>query len=147
MTHDEFRHRLKVITNTLTTDRVEEQVGAIRELAREYPHGIELVELARLDRRYNCFADAFDLTDTLCTRRMNMSEKPILCISTFSSEWDADMARMALDTHGVDSFISKDDGGGTRPYLQPITGVRLMVRSSDAKRASEILKEMKQQDD
>ncbi len=61
------------------------------------------------------------------------------CIATFPSEMDADMARMRLDASGIDTFIAKDDCGGMQPWLQPITGVRLMVRFADAKRAAAIL--------
>ena len=61
------------------------------------------------------------------------------CVATFSSEMDADMARMRLESCGIDSFVAKDDCGGMRPWLQPITGVRLMVRFADAKRAHEII--------
>lgn len=70
-------------------------------------------------------------------------ECSIICVSTFSSQWDADMARMALETHGIDSFVSADDGGGTRPYLQLATGVRLMVRETESKQAKEIIETLK----
>jgi hypothetical protein len=68
-----------------------------------------------------------------------MKDDTTICIATFSSEQEADMARMSLDSNGIYSFVSKDDFGGLIPWFQPITGVRLIVRESDAKQASEIL--------
>ena len=75
-----------------------------------------------------------------------MKDDTTICVATFSNELEADMARMSLDSHGIDSFVSKDDCGGMRPWLQPITGVRLIVRESEAKQASEILEEVRKQD-
>ena len=72
-----------------------------------------------------------------------MTNDTTICVATFSSELDADMARMNLDSNGIDSFISKDDCGGMRPWLQPITGVRLIVRKSEAKQAFDILQKTK----
>ncbi len=70
-----------------------------------------------------------------------------VCIATASSEIEADMVHMRLESFGIESFITKDDCGGMRPWLQPITGVRLMVRQSDAQRASDILNEKIEEDD
>lgn len=68
------------------------------------------------------------------------------CVATFPSELEADMARMTLDSHGIDAFVTKDDCGGMRPWMQPLTGVKLIVSSLEAKRASQILAEIEQQD-
>ncbi len=77
-----------------------------------------------------------------------MNEDFLTCVSTFSSEWNADMARMTLETNGIDSVIFKDDCGGMRPFMQPVTGVKLMVKNSKAQRASKILEGLnKKQDD
>jgi len=75
-----------------------------------------------------------------------MKNATTICVATFSSELEADMARMNLDSNGIDSFVSKDDCGGMRPWLQPITGVRLIVRESEAKQAFDILEEIKKLD-
>ena len=69
---------------------------------------------------------------------MTDSETPV-CIATLSSEIEAHIVSLRLESLGIDSFITKDDCGGMRPWLQPITGVRLMVRQSDAQRAADIL--------
>jgi len=69
---------------------------------------------------------------------MKDSDTP-MCVATFSSEMEADMARMRLDSSGIESFVAKDDCGGMRPWFQPLTGVRLMVKLADAERAAGIL--------
>ncbi|MBU1695024.1 MAG: DUF2007 domain-containing protein [Verrucomicrobia bacterium] len=71
-----------------------------------------------------------------------MDEPNLTCITTYSLEMPAEMARMVLEANGIEAFISKDDCGGMRPYLQAVTGVRLMVRTSDGKTAAEILEQM-----
>jgi len=46
-------------------------------------------------------------------------------VSTFLDEWSAQMAQTALESHGIESFIVKDDCGGMRPSLHMATGVRI----------------------
>ena len=48
-----------------------------------------------------------------------------------------DIARITLE-HIRESVVSADDAGGQRPHLW-MGGVRLLVRSEDAERASKIL--------
>ncbi len=75
-----------------------------------------------------------------------MEDEHTVCVATFSSQLQADMARMALDTHGIECFTTADDCGGARPYMQLATGVRLMVLSTEVERASEIITELRDQD-
>lgn len=70
-----------------------------------------------------------------------MEEDTPICLATFSTEMDAHLARMRLESVGIFSFVSKDDCGGMRPWLQPVTGVRLMVRRADAEQALEVLED------
>jgi len=70
-----------------------------------------------------------------------MEEDTPICLATFSTEMDAVLARMRLESVGIFSFLSKDDCGGMRPWLQPVTGVRLMVRRADAEQALEVLED------
>jgi len=51
------------------------------------------------------------------------------------------MAKMLLAGSGIAAIIEKDDCGGMNPFLQPATGVRLVVRETDAERAEDILQE------
>ena len=70
-----------------------------------------------------------------------MSNRPAL-IRTFSNEADAHMAQQMLEEAGVRAFVLKDDAGGMEPHLQLTGGVRLLVDSTDAKRAREIVENM-----
>ena len=49
-----------------------------------------------------------------------------------------ELAKSALESADVDSFIQADDAGGTRPHLG-INQVRLVVRSEDVEKAHAVL--------
>lgn len=59
------------------------------------------------------------------------------------SEYEAEADKSLLESYGIKSFISKDDCGGMRPYLQMTTGVKLIVREEDVGKANRILSENK----
>ncbi len=73
----------------------------------------------------------------------NHAGESMMCIATFPSEVEAEMARMQLEVNGIRSSISSDDCSSWRPWLQLCTGVRLLVMEEDAVRALEVLQEMK----
>ncbi len=62
----------------------------------------------------------------------------LVVVGEFPTRIDAEMAQGALETDGIESAISADDAGGQYASLW-LSGVRLLVRSEDVKRASEIL--------
>jgi hypothetical protein len=62
----------------------------------------------------------------------------LIVIRTFLNNFDAELARGALEAAGIDSMIRADDCGGTRPHLW-MGGVELLVREADLERAQEIL--------
>jgi hypothetical protein len=62
----------------------------------------------------------------------------LVVIRTYLNNFDAELARSALEAAGIDSMIRADDCGGTRPHLW-VGGVELLVRSEDAARADELL--------
>ena len=68
-----------------------------------------------------------------------MAEDELVAVRTFMNHIDADLAKGALEAAGIDSAISADDAGGTRPHLWVGAGVRLLVRQADVERAVEIL--------
>ncbi len=74
----------------------------------------------------------------------DLAGKSTVCIATFPSEVEAQLARTHLESNGIDSFISVDDCGGWQPWLQTYTGVRLMVQEDYAGRASGLLKAMEE---
>jgi len=67
-----------------------------------------------------------------------MTESDIVVFRTFLNHFDADIARMALEAAGVESFIRSDDCGGMRPHFW-VAGVELLVRADDVRRAEEVL--------
>jgi hypothetical protein len=60
-------------------------------------------------------------------------------VRSFDSRIDAEMARELLQQQGIPSFLSADDAGGVDPALQLISGVKLVVREQDLKKASQTL--------
>ena len=67
-----------------------------------------------------------------------MNEPELVVVATFLNQIEADIARSALEAADIESMISADDAGGLRPALR-MSGIRLLVRAEDAKRASELL--------
>jgi hypothetical protein len=60
-------------------------------------------------------------------------------IRTFVTRIDAELAKGALHAAGIESMISADDSGGTRPHLWASLGVRLLVREADLEEAESVL--------
>lgn len=69
-----------------------------------------------------------------------MDEPDLETVASFLNRIDADLACGALQAAGIQSMVAADDAGGTRSHLW-MGGVRLLVRSGDADRAREILRE------
>ncbi|MBV9676159.1 MAG: DUF2007 domain-containing protein [Acidobacteriaceae bacterium] len=67
------------------------------------------------------------------------AQTDLVTIRTFASEWEASVAKSALEAFGINCMISRDDCGGQRPHLAMTGGVQLVVRSADAERAEEVL--------
>lgn len=60
-------------------------------------------------------------------------------LRTFSSRSAAELAAASLDAHGIESWITADDGGGLLPHLALAGGVKLWVLSTDAAAAAALL--------
>ena len=69
----------------------------------------------------------------------NAMSEEIVVLRVFDNELKAQMAQQRLQDAGVSTFIFKDDGGGMEPHLQRTNGVRLVLNSTDAERAEDIL--------
>jgi hypothetical protein len=67
-----------------------------------------------------------------------MDDVPLVVLRTYLNNFDADVARTALDAAGIESMIRSDDCGGLRPHLW-MGGVELLVRAEDTDRAREVL--------
>jgi hypothetical protein len=71
-----------------------------------------------------------------------MSSGDPVVIRIFGNEFEAKVAKTALDAAGIDSGIRSDNCGGLHPALSMNRGVLLLVDSIDAKRAEQILSEL-----
>ena len=62
----------------------------------------------------------------------------LVTVRTFLNRMEADLALSALQAAGIEAVLQLDDCGGVRPSLW-LSGVDLLIRPEDFKRASEIL--------
>jgi hypothetical protein len=67
----------------------------------------------------------------------------IVELARFSGEFEAQVAKAHLASVGISATMVTDDGGGAFPNLSMLTGgVRLVVRSEDAKMALDALRQV-----
>lgn len=69
-----------------------------------------------------------------------MSDMELVVVGTFLNKVEAEIAQGALHAADIESMVAADDAGGLRPGLW-MGGVRLLVRTVDAARATRILRE------
>ena len=70
-----------------------------------------------------------------------MSE--LICIKTYATRMDAELAKAVLEANGVPAMVSADDLGGWFPGM-PLPyggGVRLLVPKEHVEEAAEVLKD------
>lgn len=67
-----------------------------------------------------------------------MGDTTLVVVRTFLNNFDAEVAKSALDAAGIDSMIRSDDCGGVRPHLW-VSGVELLVRRENAAEADAVL--------
>ena len=67
-----------------------------------------------------------------------MIQSEFVVFRTYLNHFDADVAKMALDAAGIESFIRSDDCGGMRPHLW-LGGVELLLHVDDVPHAEEVL--------
>lgn len=67
-----------------------------------------------------------------------MIHSEFVVFRTFLNHFVADVAKMALDAAGIESFIRSDDCGGMRPHLW-LGGVELLLHVDDVPHAEEVL--------
>ena len=66
-------------------------------------------------------------------------QKDLVTIQSFSTNFEAEIAKGKLEASGIKSLIVKDDCGGAYPMMQSIHGVKLKVCDSDLNLAQKIL--------
>lgn len=66
-------------------------------------------------------------------------EPELITIHTFTNETEALLAKGALEAFGIVCMIRRDDCRGQWPQMTLAGGLRLLVRTEDAQRATEVL--------
>ena len=67
-----------------------------------------------------------------------MPDPDLIQVATYMNRFEAEVAKSALEGAGIQVLLRSDDCGGMRPHLW-LRGVELLVRSEDAKEATELL--------
>jgi len=62
----------------------------------------------------------------------------LVIVRTFLNRIEAELALSALEAAGIEAALSRDDCGGVRPSLW-LSGVELLVRPEDYRRAADVL--------
>ena len=66
----------------------------------------------------------------------------LVCIKTYPSRIDANIAQGLLEVNGIKSMVSADDAGGMHPgILWGTGGARLIVRQEDKEAALRLLED------
>jgi len=67
------------------------------------------------------------------------SKSDLVTIRTYINEFEAIVAKSALEAAGIACMLSADDCAGLQPSLSMAQGISLVVRSEDSSRAEEVL--------
>jgi hypothetical protein len=62
----------------------------------------------------------------------------LVTVRTFLNRIEAELALSALEAAGIEAVMLRDDCGGVRPSLW-LTGIDLLVRPEDFRRATDVL--------
>jgi hypothetical protein len=74
-----------------------------------------------------------------------MRDAKLVVVHAFASEPEADMAKSALESAGIDAMIQADSAGGMRPHLAWASGgFKILVRDEDVAAAREVLKPLEE---
>lgn len=69
-----------------------------------------------------------------------MHDALLVVVCSFGSQADADMAKSALESAGIDAMIQADSAGGMRPHIAWASGgFKLLVRDEDEAAACDVL--------
>ena len=69
-----------------------------------------------------------------------MQDPDLIVIHTFDTQSQAEIAKSALESAGIDAMIKADTAGGMRPHLAwSGAGFQILVREEDEAEAREVL--------
>ena len=69
----------------------------------------------------------------------NMNDVELVVVRTYSTLVEAELAKTALESVGIDSMVRSDNEGGQSPALAMTRGAELMVRAEDLAAANDML--------
>ena len=70
----------------------------------------------------------------------DMREAKLVVVESFGDQWEADLAKSALEAAGIDAMIQADSVGGNRSDVAFHTGgYKVLVREEDAALAHDVL--------
>jgi hypothetical protein len=70
----------------------------------------------------------------------DMREAKLVVVQAFGDQWEADLAKSALEAAGIDAMIQADSVGANRSDVAFHTGgYKVLVRDDDAAAAHEVL--------
>jgi hypothetical protein len=72
-------------------------------------------------------------------RSSEFDHAELVVLRTYHTVIDAELAKTALDSVGIDSMVRSDNQGGQSPGLSFTRGVELLVRPDDVEAANDIL--------
>jgi hypothetical protein len=95
----------------------------------------------------NCSDCDVPLVDQLPADRSGMDRQmgsendhpELVVVRTFSTMIDANLAKSALDSVGIEAMVQSDDQGGQSPGLAFSRGVQLLVTADDVAAANDVL--------
>ncbi|MBD3308998.1 hypothetical protein GF339_21505 [candidate division KSB3 bacterium] len=65
-----------------------------------------------------------------------------VAFKTYSTRYEAELAKSVLEANGVAAHIASDDAGGVRPELAFFRGVQLLVNEQDLQTAQQIFTDL-----
>jgi hypothetical protein len=69
-----------------------------------------------------------------------MQDPDLIVVDTFNTQSQAEIAKSALESAGIDAMIKADTAGGMRPHLAwSGAGFQVLVREEDEAEAREVL--------
>ena len=69
-----------------------------------------------------------------------MPNTNFIVVDSFAGQIEAEMAKSALESAGIEAMIQSDSGGGMRPHLAWANGgFKLLVRPEDEEAAHKVL--------
>lgn len=78
-----------------------------------------------------CSRRGFAAPESSTAQELERMKDNFVTIKSFSSEIEAEILNGKLNAYGIETFIQKDDCGGTDPMMHLTFGIHIKVKKSD----------------